>query len=565
MPSFSSLQIALSGLYAQQRGLDVTGQNVANANTEGYSRQRVELSPNSGPVVPAFHSRWNGSGLGVEVRDVTRAHDAFLTARSYDEHSAGAALDQAQALFVSLERLFNEPSDLGIQKLFSEFWSGWDEVGNHPDDQAARNQLLQRAQTLTGALNQAAGELDSLRGASIDQLGSIVTEINTLAAGVAGLNDRIRTAANAGIPHADLLDQRDLLVSKLSDLVGVTVRPGEDDTVDVYVAGGPLVRGTTSQELRVDTSGSTVQVEWVKDGYPVATTAGAAGGLLTAINDTLVRYGAELDAVAVALRDGVNSAHAALAGTLAVGSQDLSAAGILSFGMSVNGSAVPSVSVAGADWSGPGGAAALQAALQAAVDASAGAGVVTVAVSGGNGSPLQVSLGVPNPSDSVLVSAVPGNAGLGTLLSDVAVGLDGVGGRPFFTGTSAADLAVAGDVLSNPSAVAAAYAGNGPLDGSAATALAEAGSRPGGATARYRDLVVHLGVEAQSTYRRVTMQAAATRQVDAARDAVSGVNIDEEMVNMIQFEHAYNASARVMTAIDEMLDTLITRTGVVGR
>jgi flagellar hook-associated protein 1 FlgK len=77
--------------------------------------------------------------------------------------------------------------------------------------------------------------------------------------------------------------------------------------------------------------------------------------------------------------------------------------------------------------------------------------------------------------------------------------------------------------------------------------------------------VVHLGVEAQSTYRRVTMQAAATRQVDAARDAVSGVNIDEEMVNMIQFEHAYNASARVMTAIDEMLDTLITRTGVVGR
>ncbi len=565
MPSFSSLQIALSGLYAQRRGLDVTGQNVANANTEGYSRQRVELSPDSGPVVPAFHSRWNGSGLGVQVVDVTRAHDAFLAARSYGEHSAGAALDQAQKLFVSLERLFDEPGDQGMQKLFSEFWSGWDEVGNHPDDQAARSQLLQRAETLTGALNQAAGELDALHGASVDQLEAIVTEINTLAAGVAGLNERIRTAANAGMPHADLLDQRDLLVSKLSDLVGVTVRAGDDDTLDVYVSGSALVRGTRSEELRVDTSGPAVQIEWKKDGYPVAATEGAAGGLLTVLNDTLVRYRASLDAVAVSLRDTVNSAHGALSGTLAVGGQDLSAAGALSFGLRVNGSTLADVSVVGADWSGPGGAAALQAALQSAVDASAGAGVVTVTVTGGNGSPLAVGLAPVNPSDSILVSAVAGDPGLGTLLSDVAVGLDGVGGRAFFSGTSASDLSVAADLVSNPSAVGAAFAGNGPLDGSAAMALAEGGSRAGGPTARYTDMVVGLGVEAQSTYRRVVMQAAATRQVDAARDAVSGVNIDEEMVNLVQFEHAYNASARVMTAIDEMLETLIARTGVVGR
>ncbi len=151
--------------------------------------------------------------------------------------------------------------------------------------------------------------------------------------------------------------------------------------------------------------------------------------------------------------------------------------------------------------------------------------------------------------------------GFATLLGTTGVGADGVGGRHFFTGIDAGSFACRADVAGNPLAVAAGTAAGGPLDGSRALDLAELATSTTGADSVYRQMIVQLGVDTQTTKNRRDIQRRRPRTSTTARNAQSGVNIDEEMVSMVQFQHAYEAAATFMTTIDSILDTLINHTG----
>src|SRR4051812_16577247 len=146
MGDFAGLRLALSALQAQQRGVETAAQNAANANTEGYSRQRVDLESIGAPAVPAIFSTYNGAGGGVRIASITRFRDEFLDLRAALEHATGASLSQQATSMTRIEQLFNEPSDDGIAKQLSEFWSGFDDIANHPEEPAPRTQLLERAQ-----------------------------------------------------------------------------------------------------------------------------------------------------------------------------------------------------------------------------------------------------------------------------------------------------------------------------------------------------------------------------------------------------------------------------------
>ncbi len=564
MSDFAGLRIALSSLYAQRRGLELAGHNVANANTEGYSRQRVDLVNVGAPLTPAFWSRWEGDGAGVQVSDVVRYRDQFLEIRASLEHGANAHLTVSRTVLDRLEQLFAEPGDLGLGSQFGEFWAGWDDVANNPNSPAARIQLMERGATLVAGFNDAAASITRMRVDTISELDSVVAEVNATAETVAELNQAIKTAEVAGINANDLMDRRDLLVNKLADLIGATVRTGEFGQVNLYVGGTPLVLENRFESLYLDTSAPSAVIRWTKDNFPASVSSGTAGGMLEAINTTLSGYLADLDAVALELRTEVNALHSTLTGSIAVTARDQSAAGVLQFDLSLNGAAFAPVAVAGADWSGGGGAAALQASMQAAIDAAIGAGNATVVVSGIAGQPLAVSV-TPTGTNAIRIQATGANAGFSTLLGTTAVGTDGIGGRRFFEGSTAATLVVSADIAGTPNAIGAGVSSGGPLDGSRALALAELATSSTGPDALYRSFIVALGVDSQTTQRRQDMQEIATERVDEARDSVSGVNIDEEMVNMVQFQHAYDAAARFMSTIDEMLDTLINRTGVVGR
>ena len=462
MSSFSGLNLGLTSLYAQRRGLELTGHNIANANTEGYSRQRLQLEANAGPLLGAVHSVWNGAGNGVEVADVQRLRDSFLESRALTERGTDTALRGGQVLLSRVEAILTEPSTSGLQAQMAEFWEGWGPVANKADELAARSQLLERASTLATGLNQASAQIGLQWAATHEQLNATVDEVNAIVASVADFNRAIVTATRSGLSPNDITDQRDVLVQRLGELVGATVRPAEAGAVDVFLGGTALVRGADFERLQVQgseeltTPAGTVSIGWERDGY-VAPVGGAAGGMVNGLNDILPRYRDGLDAIAVKLVETVNAQHAR-----------------------------------GYDQ-------------------------------------------------------------------------DGQPGGDFFSGDSAASLSVA---ISDTRLIAAGSTpgdGTGNNNGTNAADMAELGDLDNGPDTSYRQLIVKLGVEAQTANRRVEIQANILGQIDAAREAEAGVNLDEEMTNMLAYQRAYEGAARFISAVDSMLDTLINRTGLVGR
>jgi flagellar hook-associated protein 1 FlgK len=452
---FNGLRIALSSLYAQQKALQVTGQNIANVNTEGYSRQRVEMTADSGPVTPAIQSRYTGPGTGVLTGDTTRLRDQFLDLRGYQEHAVDAGLQESQNVLSRIELAFDEPSDDGLSKLISGFLAGFDDIANNPDDLAARAQLVEQGKTLASGFTQLDAALATQRTSSINELTSLVDEVNTAAAQIAELNRNISSAINNGFSPNELMDQRDQLVAKVAQQVGVTIQNDDSGQIDVFVGGTALVRGTQSAQLKVEVGtdpAQTVKVTWADDGYPAGVT-GTAGGLLAGVNDVIPRYRTGLAAVAQQLSADVNAVHR------------------------------------------------------------------------------------------------------------TGYALDGSTNRDFFTTDANGAVVVNPDIVADPSLIAASSAAGATRDGSVAQQIAELT----GVGDSYQQLVVKLGVESQAVNRRVDVQASIVQNVDAARESASGVNLDEEMTSMLQFQHAYDAAARFLTAVDQTLDTLINSTGIVGR
>jgi flagellar hook-associated protein 1 len=558
---FAGLRLALTALDAQRRGVEVSAQNVANANTEGYSRQRVDLESIGSPAVPAFWSRFEGHGGGVKVADVERFRDAFMEIRAALEHGSMASLSQNATSMQALERLFNEPTDLGVAKQLSDFWGAWDDVANHPEDAAARNQLLQRAETLARTINAISSQMTQLQADTTAELRGTVVEINALSSQIADLNRTIKANTIAGIPVNELLDKRDLLANRLAEVSGGTVRSFEYNQANVVLNGTALVSSNNSYSLEVDTSGPSVAIRWADTSAIASVTSGKAGGQLTAINTTIPAYRSRLDSVVTTLRDDLNPLHGGITGSIASAAQNQATSGNLQFQMALNGGSNATVTVAGADWSGAGGAAALQTALQNAINTAIGAGNATVAVAGGNGSEMTVSI-TPTGTNALTVQASGTNAGFGLFMSTTAVGADGVGGRAFFTGTDAASFALAAHMIGNPNAVAAGVANGGPLDSSRALDIAELAQTEDGSDALYRQLIVQLGVDTSTAVSRDQIQSKATKALDDARAQYSGVSLDEEMTNLVMYQHAYDAAARFLSAVDEMLDTLINRTAV---
>jgi flagellar hook-associated protein 1 FlgK len=561
MSDFSGLRLALTALQAQQRSVDVAAQNVANANTPGYSRQTVNLVNVGAPAVPALWSKFTGDGEGVKVDAVTRFRDQFMEIQAALQHGSMASLDQASSTMNAIPQLFNEPSDSGIQKQLSDLWAGFDDVANNPGDTASRTQLLERADTLAASFNSISRNLTQQKVNTTSELGATVASVNSMAQSIATLNQAIKANTISGLPVNDLEDQRDLLANKLSEASGASLRAGTFNQVNVMLSGTALVQEDSASALTVDTSGPSAVLRWANDNSAAVVTSGKAGGELDAINGTIPSYLAKLDNVATTLRDEVNQLHGTISGSLAVGSQDQSAAGNLQFDVALDNGALSTVTVAGADWSGAGGAATLQNSLQTAVDTALGAGNATVTVSGGNGAALSIGL-APTGTHQLQIQATGATTGFATLLGNTAVGSDGIGGRQFFTGTDAATLSVSAAVEGNAGAIAAGTAAGGPLDGSNALNLAELGTSPTGADSVYRQAIVQLGVDTQTATSRDQIQQTATQSLDNARSQNSGVSIDEEMTNLVEFQHGYDAAAKLMTTIDSMLDTLINHTGL---
>ncbi|RKS80172.1 flagellar hook-associated protein 1 FlgK [Motilibacter peucedani] len=316
--TFGGINTAYTGLVAQRRALEVTGQNVANANTPGYSRQRVTMQSQGAGVQPAVYSRYEGAGDGVAVTGVERITDGFQVARQQVEHGNYSAADTHAATLKDIEGTFAEPSENGIQESMQDLYNAFAAVGESADPSASgpRATLLQAAQGVTDKLHDASTNLDQQWSTMRTTLDNSVAEINTTTQTIADLNLAIKRNTQAGVPANELADRRDQLVLKLSDSIGAVGRPGEDGVVDVLVGGSPLVSGVSASALSVKGNTNPNQlppdpprVTWGMDGTSLSVTTGTVGGLLTGMNKTIPSYKSSLDSVAASLASTVNAIH----------------------------------------------------------------------------------------------------------------------------------------------------------------------------------------------------------------------------------------------------------------
>lgn len=480
MSTFSGLGTALSSLIAQRQALEVSGQNVANANTIGYTRQRAELGAIPAQQHPSMFALPAAPGDGTRVTGIARLSDVFLDARLRTETASSSALAARADAYTRLERSVGEPTATGLSGQLDELWSAWHDVANTPDAESSRAVLLQQAAVVVDRIASLYGAAATQWDQSRTEAVALVSEANAAAAGVADLNGRILSITNAGGSANELMDQRDQLVTRLSGLVGASARTRDDGSLEVMVGGNSLVTGTRSHPLALS-------------GAP---TFAAATGTASTPGATVTVVWAERPAQSVGLDGG------RVAGVLSV--------------------------LAPPDGTGNGG---------------------------------------------LLTEAAASYDKLATELHDQVnalhtggVTLDGATGVDFFaldpTQPAALGLSVA---ITDPRAVAAALPGQGALDGKLADRIGKLGLATSGPDDIWNATVVDLGVRSSGAKQRSSVAEAARASAASAQLAQASVDTDEETVNMLAYQRAYEGAARVLTAIDEMLDTLINRTGVVGR
>lgn len=472
--SFLGFEIAKRAMIAHRQAMDVSGHNIANAKTPGFSRQRVNLRTTT--PIPDGTGRDSAGlgqfGTGMEIAGITRLRDLFLDKQYRDQASGLGNWSTRDQVFGEVQQIFAEPSDTSLRTVLDQFWQSWQSLANNPENLAARETVKQRALAWINALQAADRQLGDMRANLDASVAAKVNEVNTLATQIASANERIAYALGAGQQPNDLMDQRDLLIDRLSRITDVTVLDGMSGTVRVLVGGMALVDGVKSYALATEpdpANGNLLRVRWEGAGAPLEIGGGELRAYLDLRDVTLPGYRAQVKDLAWAVAAEINAVHAT--------------------GYDLNG----------------------------------------------------------NPAG------------------------------PFFTlPASKADfqvsnLAVDANVLADSRRIATASQAASPGDGSKALAIAQLRQKLMADLGNiapddfYRAMIGNLGTEADAAQRMTQSQQTLVDQIDNQRQSVSGVNLDEEMMDLMRYQHAFQAAARMVNVMDEMISTVVNRLGLGGR
>lgn len=489
---FFGIEIGLRALQAQQRALDVVGHNIANANTPGYSRQRLELTASEPYTVPSA-MRPGGVpgqvGTGVTEEAVRRFRDTFLDRQYRNENTSYGTWATREQVLGQVEAIFMEPTDNGLRATIDKFWQAVQDLANDPDGSSARSLVRQRAVEFTSTLSHMYKQIADLRDNTTSDMGAKIKEINTAVEQIASLNRQISQAMAVGDSPNDLMDKRDLLVDNLTKLVDAREVLQPNGILNVYIGGVPAVEGFDAHHLKLETEQVTAPVIWDHLNRPAAVNGGDLGALIGLRDNDLTNYMDQLDWIAYQFGTAFNAQHRQ--------------------GFDLN--------------SNPGG------------DFFDGLPVGTppdpFAEHVGAASRITVSAGIMSDLNLIASASIApvkvedrGNAEkLSDLFRD-------------------AKLFPPPDPAATPP-----YVYTAPLSD------------------YYISVTSRLGVDSQAAQRLADNQELLLKSIDNQRTGVSGVSLDEEMVNMIKYQNAYSAAARIVTTVDEMLDTIINRLGVVGR
>jgi flagellar hook-associated protein 1 FlgK len=649
------INIGLSGLNAAQWGLTTTGQNISNASTPGYSIEN--------PIYAESGGQYTGSGYlpqGVSTTTVTRQYSQYLTTELNNAQSTGSSLSTYNTLIAQLNNLIGSPT-AGIASAITGYFTGLQNVSNNASNLATRQTAMSGAQTLVNQINAAGQQYDALRQSVNTQLTNTVSQINSYTAQIAQLNGQIAAASTQGQPPNQLLDQRDLAVSNLSQLVGVQVVQSNGSYSVFMASGQTLVSANNSFNLGTatssgDTTELAVQYLGQAGANPAATpqtlpdskiSGGSLGGLVAFRSQTLDPAEAQLGAIAVSFSSQVNAQNAlgiTLAG--AQGGALFSVGGPTVYANTQNtGNASLNVSFANPSQPTTGDyTLAYNGTTYTLTDNSSGAVVgsatnLSQPINGLNFS----TTGTMNPGDSftvqptrgalssfttatmsasaiaaaspVLGSAAASNTGTATISpgtvtagytmpnSTTTLTYDGTGLSNFPVGSTVTvagsppttyTIASAATVVPYSSATGAtltinnATAGQmnnvsvtisgtpaagdkfsiGPNtgatnDGSNALALANlstAKTLAGGTVTlagAYGNYVNQIGNQTNQIQTSSTAQSSLVTQITTAQQSVSGVNINEEAANLLQYQQLYQANSKVIQTAQTLFQTIL--------
>jgi flagellar hook-associated protein 1 FlgK len=497
---FAVLGIGRSSLLTQQRAIQVTSNNVANVNTPGYTRQRAVLQP----VSPTFLADGIPIGGGVEATAVERIIDEAIDEQLRQERSASGFDTTREATLARIEGIFEELGGTGIGAALTRLFESFSDLAAHPADPTARQEVIQAASDLVQLVHDADRRLTDMQVDANQQIEQSVREINEIARDIADLNREIfaRENASAGVASA-LRDERSRLLEQLAEKIDFTSFERPDGQIAVFVGGGfLLVDSEVSATLEVRTGApgnpSFFDIYHNLDGSiagPI-TTRIASGELAAAIDarDTTVpTYRDHLDSLAYTLASRVNALHYPAAPDTAYGLIDDVQR---RFFVDASQAAVPE----GADFAQVAGAAAN---LSIHVDLLA--------------EPRHIAAG--RTSLGAGLGAAEGDGENARALADLAV--------------LRSPVYLPGDAAGTPTGASASLGGF--FDGVAG----------------------RLGAELSSTRRSLQQEELIIAQLEDRRGAISGVSLDEETANLIRFERAYQAAARIIQAADDMLEELL--------
>ncbi len=556
-----ALQIGQSAILASQAAITVAGNNMANAATPGYHRQRVGIIPGR----PEAIGGGQFVGTGVQLGSITRQIDVALQARLRTAigEQAGAAIDQQ--FLSAIELLQNELTGSDISSELSEFFNSWSELANNPTDSGMRSLVLQQGESLAGGISQLRQEYTVVREEIDRGLGVSVERANGLMEEIAQLNIQIaQTEGGAGQANT-LRDQRDALVDQLAELINVTTVDQPNGSVDILVGSIPVVLSGESRGIRldIDSKGDVLEasVRVDADGTDLIVDNGTIGALLRQRDDTVDPAIDQLDGFANELINQVNRVHSqgqGMTGWTSVegatrvldtsAALNTDAAGI-PFDME-NGSFI--LSVVHADTGA-------RASYLVQVDPdSMSLDNLATQINNAVGGPGAVA-SVSNDGSLQLNSA----AGYEMEFSEDSSGvLAGLGINTFFSGSSGVDIAVSEALVGNPSLLGA---GAEHIVGSNTTALAIVAlqdssiEKLGGRSLResWSAGVSELAVRTSAANTRLQGASLVKESLQAQSQAVSGVSLDEEAIDLLAYQRQFQAAARYISIIDETMQSLM--------
>ena len=537
--------VGASALSSLQRAIATTGHNIANANTDGYSRQNITFVTQESEFVGG-----QAFGTGVKVGDVSRAYDQFLTDELRDRTTARSYHDFYFNTSQRVDALFADAST-GLSVAMDNFFVAVDAVATSPSSLPERQVLISEAEMLSGRFNYMDKRLESIYTETTARISSKADDINQYAQELATLNELIkRFASESSATPNDLLDKRDLTLLELSQLVNVNSQEQADGSVNVYVGDGVrLVVGAFAESVRV--SG-----ERTGDGRPSVfiTTPGGAednvtknmsggelGAALEVSSNVVFRARRELGLLAIGLASIVNTQHAQ--------GDDLSGepggAFFGDFGTPIIGTGQNS------------GLSEVSYVIDEPLELTGDAYEIRYGVAGPVLTNTTTGASQAVTGDSISID------GFTITLSEFAAGMEGDEFRIAPTADAAGLMSVA---IRAPEDVAAAARGGSVGDNRNMLALFD--MRDTGSFVNsnrsvddiYRDTLSHVAVETRTSKSSAALEETLLRAATDRRDSVQGVNLEEEAADLVRYQPAYQAAAQVIAAANQVFDTLLRAT-----